>query len=233
MIIDFRPSNSLRAQIVADIQSDIFKNREVGEKLPSEAEYAKQFKVTRSTIQKALKDLGEMNLINKVQGKGSFVAMKQPKVKMFNFKGFSDYARHIGAEPVTKVLSKKIEKAENTKYLILRRLRSIKTNTGCVPLTLDQSTLDLTTFPGLQNFNFETNSLYDVLRTEFRVNPMATTLRMSAITLDGKEAKQLDCFSSTPLLQANGTVFDSNNDVVEVVKIVYSQYAEFKINLGI
>lgn len=233
MIIDSRPSNSLRAQIVADIQSDIFKNREVGEKLPSEAEYAKQFRVTRSTIQKALKYLGEMNLINKIQGKGSFVAMKQPKVKMFNFKGFSDYARHIGAEPVTKVLSKKIEKIGNKKYFILKRLRSIKTDVGCVPLTLDQSTLNLASFPGLPNFDFETNSLYDILRTKFRVNPMTTTLQMSAITLDEKEAEQLDCFPSTPLLQANGTVFDSNNDVAELVKIVYSQHAEFKINLGI
>ncbi|MFR0771804.1 MAG: winged helix-turn-helix domain-containing protein [Limosilactobacillus pontis] len=60
-----RTSNSLRAQIVLAIQNDIFNNREVGDKLPSEADYAKEFNVTRSTVQKALKDLQRMNLIKR------------------------------------------------------------------------------------------------------------------------------------------------------------------------
>lgn len=228
-----KSSNSLRAQIVAAIQSDIFKNREVGEKLPSESEYAQKFDVTRSTVQKALIDLDEMNLINKIQGKGSFVAMKQPTVQMFNFKGFSDYARHIGAEPLTKVIGNNIEVINGTKYLVLRRLRSIETVNGSMPLTLDESRLSLKLFPGLNKFDFENNSLYDTLRKNFGINPMTTTLTMSAVTIEEEEAKLLDCDRFTPLLQANGTVFDSDNDVVEVVKVIYSKHSEFKINLGI
>lgn len=233
MRIEPKASNSLRAQIVAAIQTDIFENRQIGEKLPSETEYAEKFGVTRSTIQKALIDLTEMNLIKKVQGKGSFVNMRQPIVKMFNFKGFSDYAKHIGATPITKVINNIIEERDGEKFMILRRLRSIKTATGAIPLTLDESHLSLSRFPSLTDFDFNDRSLYDTLREEYGVNPMTTTLKMSAIAADSQVKELLECKEADPLLQAQGTVFDANSEVVETVRIIYSQQTEFDINLGI
>ncbi|WP_461240243.1 GntR family transcriptional regulator [Paucilactobacillus sp. N302-9] len=233
MRIEPKASNSLRAQIVAAIQTDIFENRQIGEKLPSETEYAEKFGVTRSTIQKALIDLTEMNLIKKVQGKGSFVNMRQPIVKMFNFKGFSDYAKHIGATPITKVINNIIEERDGEKFMILRRLRSIKTATGAIPLTLDESHLSLSRFPNLTDFDFNDRSLYDTLREEYGVNPMTTTLKMSAIAADSQVKELLECKEADPLLQAQGTVFDANSEVVETVRIIYSQQTEFDINLGI
>lgn len=231
--IETKASNSLRAQIVAAIQRDIFENRKVGEKLPSEAEYAEKFGVTRSTIQKALIDLTEMNLIRRIQGKGSFVNMRRPIVKMFNFKGFSDYAKHIGAEPVTSVIDNQVEIINGQHIMVLRRLRSVKSATGLIPLTLDESKLSLDSFPKLNKYDFSQLSLYDTLRKEYSVLPMTTTLKMSAITADSRLQDLLQCGESDPLLQAQGTVFDVNSQVVEMVKIVYSQQAEFDINLGI
>lgn len=228
-----RNNNSLHSQIVAAIQADIFTNREVGDKLPSESEYADTFGVTRTTVQKALKDIADMNLIDKVQGKGSFVTMKQPRVKLFNFKGFSDYARQIGAEPVTKLVSKEINNIHGRPYLTLRRLRSIKNQNGLIPLTLDQSVLDLTSFKDLNRFDFEKNSLYETLRGEYNVFPATTTLRMSAIAATKDEIDLLDCGLNAALLQADGVVFDTNNNIVESVKVIYSEHAEFKLTLGI
>ncbi|KGO27496.1 hypothetical protein Q757_07910, partial [Oenococcus alcoholitolerans] len=134
-----RNTNSLRSQIVQSIQHDIFSNRKVGDQLPSEAKYAEEFGVTRSTIQKALKDLQQMNLITRVQGKGSFVHQTQPHVKLFNFKGFSDYAHEIGLEPINKVLSKKIIKKHGTEFLELERLRLLKSQESIIPMTIDHS----------------------------------------------------------------------------------------------
>lgn len=233
MRIEAKASNSLRAQIVAAIQADIFENREIGEKLPSEAEYAEEFGVTRSTIQKALVDLTEMNLIRKVQGKGSFVNMRRPIVKMFNFKGFSDYAKHIGAEPVTNVIDNQVETINGQHFMVLTRLRSVRSATGLIPLTLDESRLSLDSFPELNQYDFSQFSLYDTLRKEYGVNPMTTTLKMSAIAADRRLEVLLQCEEADPLLQAQGTIFDVNSKVVETVKIVYSQQAEFDINLGI
>ncbi|MDN3536813.1 winged helix-turn-helix domain-containing protein [Limosilactobacillus fermentum] len=83
-----RSNNSLREQIVLAIQNDIFNNREVGEKLPSEAEYANEFNVTRSTVQKALKDLQRMNLIKKFKEKVHLYTRHNRKLSFLTSKDF-------------------------------------------------------------------------------------------------------------------------------------------------
>ncbi|KRN43826.1 GntR family transcriptional regulator [Limosilactobacillus ingluviei] len=229
----FQKPTSLRAQVVAAIQTDIFKNYEIGDKLPSEAEYANEFGVTRSTIQKALLDLKNMHLIEKVQGKGTFVTMKQPRVKLFNFHGFSDYARQIGAIPVNKVIKQEVNRIGAISFLTLVRLRSIKNANGITPLTLDESILNLNTFPKLEQFDFAEHSLYETLRENYNAHPANSTLRMSALAAEQNQATLLDCPVGHPLLQADGTVFDMDGEIVEQVKVIYSDHAEFKLTLGI
>ncbi|MBB1078784.1 GntR family transcriptional regulator [Limosilactobacillus sp. STM2_1] len=225
-------NSNLRAQIVSAIQNDIFTNRKVGDKLPSEAEYAEMFNVTRSTVQKALKDLEQMNLIEKVQGKGSFVHQTKPHVKLFNFKGFTDYAHQIGAIAVNKIVSTEIVKENGRSLYKLRRLRLIKTDQKLTPMTLDESIIDLQKFPKLDQYDFSKQSLYEVIRQEYKVYPSTSLLRMSAISANKEEAQMLDCNEHSALLQAEGIVHDQSGEVVERVKVIYSHYAEFDLTLG-
>ncbi|MGM9891762.1 GntR family transcriptional regulator [Limosilactobacillus sp.] len=228
-----RSNNSLRAQIVLAIQNDIFNNRKVGDKLPSEAEYANEFDVTRSTIQKALKDLQRMNLIERVQGKGSFVHQRQPKVKLFNFKGFSDYAQQIGAKPVSKILEKKIITDNSNKILYLKRLRMFDSDDSLIPITVDESQVSLNRFHGLEKYDFSKESLYSIIRQEYKTIPSTTLLRMSAVSADKELAENLQCNIHDPLLQAQGVVHDEEGKIVEKAKVTYSNFAEFDLTLGI
>lgn len=228
-----RTNNSLRAQIVLTIQNDIFNNREVGDKLPSEADYAKEFNVTRSTVQKALKDLQRMNLIKKVQGKGSFVHQTQPKVKLFNFKGFSDYAQQIGATPVNKVLDHQVITTGGNRILYLKRLRMFDSDNTLIPMTVDESRISLNQFHGLDKYDFSKKSLYSVIRQDYKIIPSTTLLRMSAVAADEELARNLQCHVHDPLLQAQGVVHDEEGRVVEKAKVTYSNFAEFDLTLGI
>ncbi|WP_407888223.1 GntR family transcriptional regulator [Levilactobacillus sp. N40-8-2] len=231
MAIDKRKRNqSVRAQIVADIQSDILKNRATGDKLPSESEYAEHYDVTRSTIQKALKDLEDLQMIDRVQGKGSFVKLKNPKIDMFNFKGFSDYALQIGAEPITKVLKKEIL---DDQELVLQRLRGIKSGDHTIQLTLDESHLNLESFPGLDHYDFATQSLYQTLRTDFKVYPATANLLVSPIIPTAEQAKLLEVAANQPLLQVTGQVRTSENELVETIKVIYSNQSNFKFVVGV
>lgn len=228
-----RTNNSLRAQIVLAIQNDIFNNREVGDKLPSEADYAKEFNVTRSTVQKALKNLQRMNLIKKIQGKGSFVHQTQPKVKLFNFKGFSDYAHQIGATPVNKILDQQVITDGVNRILYLKRLRMFNSDNALIPMTVDESRINLNQFHGLEKYDFSKKSLYSVIRQDYKIIPSTTLLRMSAIAADDELAKNLQCNIHDPLLQAQGVVHDEEGRVVEKAKVTYSNFAEFDLTLGI
>lgn len=231
MAIDKRKRNrSVRAQIVADIQSSILRDMKTGDKLPSEADYAEQYEVTRSTVQKALKDLEDLQMIDRVQGKGSFVKLKNPKIDMFNFKGFSDYALQIGAEPVTKVLKKEVK---DNQEMVLQRLRGIKTGGNTIQLTLDESHLNLDTFPGLDQYDFAKQSLYQTLRKKFKVYPATANLLVSPIMPTTKQASLLEVDKQQPLLQVTGQVRTSENDLVETIKVIYSNQSNFKFVVGV
>lgn len=228
--IDKRKRNrSVRAQIVADIQGNILKHMKTGDKLPSEADYAEQYDVTRSTIQKALKDLEDLQMIDRIQGKGSFVKSKNPKIDMFNFKGFSDYALQMGAEPVTKVLKKTIDHQEMT----LQRLRGIKTGGNTIQLTLDESHLSLDSFPGLDQYDFSQQSLYQTLRERFKVYPATANLLVSPIMPTTEQAALLEVAKQQPLLQVTGQVRTSENALVETIKVIYSNQSNFKFVVGV
>ncbi|QLL69137.1 GntR family transcriptional regulator [Lactobacillus sp. 3B(2020)] len=224
---------TIRAQIVSAIQEDIFSNRKVGDKLPSEADYADYFGVTRSTVQKALKDLQRMNLIQKVQGKGSFVHQTQPKVRLFNFKGFTDYAKQIGANPVSKVIKQKKVTHDGNKVLSLKRLRLFETNGKLTPITLDESEINLRDFPKIDKNDFEKKSLYQVIRDDYHVIPSTTILHMSAVKADDATANLFGCNVGDPLLRATGVVHDESGKVIEQVKVTYSDFTEFDLTLGI
>lgn len=231
MAIDKRkPNRSVRAQIVADIQNHILKDMQPGDKLPSEAEYASQYEVTRSTIQKALKDLEDLQMINRIQGKGSFVKLKNPKIDMFNFKGFSDYALQMGAEPVTRVLKKEVI---DNHLLLLQRLRGIKTGGQTIQLTLDESRLDLTMFPGLDRYDFAKQSLYQTLRKQFGVYPATANLLVSPIMPTVEQSGLLEVDETQPLLQVTGQVRTGENDLVEDIKVIYSNQSNFKFVVGV
>jgi len=229
-IIKRKRNQSVRAQIVADIQSSILKGMKTGDQLPSEADYAEQYGVTRSTIQKALKDLEDLQMIDRVQGKGSFVKQKNPKIDMFNFKGFSDYALQMGAEPVTKVLKKEIV---DDQELVLQRLRGINTGGNTIQLTLDESHLDLTAFPGLDQVDFAQQSLYQTLRKKFNVYPATANLLVSPIMPTAEQATLLEVGAQQPLLQVTGQVRTSENDLVETIKVIYSSQSNFKFVVGV
>ncbi|KRL93598.1 transcriptional regulator [Levilactobacillus hammesii DSM 16381] len=229
-IIKRKRNQSVRAQIVADIQSAILKGMKTGDQLPSEADYAEQYGVTRSTIQKALKDLEDLQMIDRVQGKGSFVKQKNPKIDMFNFKGFSDYALQMGAEPVTKVLKKEIV---DDQELVLQRLRGINTGGNTIQLTLDESHLDLTAFPGLDQVDFAQQSLYQTLRKKFNVYPATANLLVSPIMPTAEQATLLEVEAQQPLLQVTGQVRTSENDLVETIKVIYSSQSNFKFVVGV
>ena len=69
------PTPSLFKRIESDLRQRILSNELApGEKLPSESEMINIFGVSRITVRQALSDLQAAGLIEKINGKGSFVS---------------------------------------------------------------------------------------------------------------------------------------------------------------
>jgi GntR family transcriptional regulator len=83
----------------------------VGSKLPSEGELETKFGVSRITVRQALADLHGSGLIEKVNGKGSFVRRPDPPRGLGPLTGFYETMRRRGHTALGKVSTIKYAKA--------------------------------------------------------------------------------------------------------------------------
>lgn len=223
--------DNVRTQILTDIQSDILLNRKKGDKLPSESLYVEKYHVARSTIQKVFKDLEGLQLVERIQGKGSFVKNIKPRINIINYKGFSDYASEMGSTPITRQIKKKV--MDNGKKLYLQRLRGICIDKKYIWLTLDETYIDLVKYPKLDLYDFEKNSLYDILRKYYGTSPATAHLSSNAVFASATEGELLEVDTQTPLLKIEGDILDIKGEILENVKILYGPNTNFQLTVGI
>src|ERR1700745_2778818 len=82
--------------------------------LPTEDGLIERFKVSRTTVRKAIQNLVERGLVEVRRGKGTFVA--QPKItqELTELTGFVEDMRALGRTPTARLLSKQIVEANQT-----------------------------------------------------------------------------------------------------------------------
>lgn len=201
-----------------------------GEAIPSESEMMKMFQTTRGTVRKAISMLVTEGLVEQIRGKGTFVRLNPLKYSIWNFGGFTDYLKSRNEVAVSEVLEQTTVNMGGKAYFKLVRARGVKKDTGVLYLTVDTSYLPVSLFPGLERYDFGKESLYNVLRNDYRTYPGRTEITLSPEEVNDKikEILQVDK-KETSLLKAEGVVFDQNNTEIEKVKVVYGPHVEFKI----
>ncbi len=85
-----------------------------GQKLPSENELVDTLAVSRMTIHRALRELTQEGLLDRVHGLGTFVAKPTRHASLINLQDIADEVRAAGCVHRCKVLSLKTIKANNS-----------------------------------------------------------------------------------------------------------------------
>jgi GntR family transcriptional regulator len=100
------PTPSLFKRIESDLRQRILSNELApGEKLPSESEMINIFGVSRITVRQALSDLQAAGLIEKINGKGSFVSRPLDRPDLGLLTGFYEHMRARGHASRGKIIS--------------------------------------------------------------------------------------------------------------------------------
>ncbi len=196
-----------------------------GKKLPSENELVDALGVSRMTIHRALRELTQAGLINRVHGVGSFVADIPRHASLIELKDIAIEIEKSGKRHSSEVLSL-ASVAANTEISIqmqvpvgrpLNYLNAIHSQDN-IPIQLESRYVNPDLMPDFLNQNFSRITATSYLLKQFRPDEMEHIVR--AVMPDARARKTLLIERSEPCLQLSRRTW-KNDQVVTYVTMTY------------
>ena len=193
----FRLANWLRQQIREG-------KLQPGDQLPTEAALCEQFGVSRGTVRQAIQMLVQEGLVEREQGRGSFVRRPRQRA-FFTLTGFREDMRRQGVQPETRVLVTEIVPADevtaqrldiplHAPIIHIERLHLADDR----PILYDKRLLARDLCPDLLQEDLATASIHELLIEKYRIPLLRTVHVMEVHLLDQKEASLLQAEPGAP-----------------------------------
>lgn len=209
----------LRDKLISDIRTEF----DTGELLPSERNLAQETGMSRTTVRLALDELESLGYISREHGRGSIV--NDISLLNFNLAGmysFTEESKALGKVPTSKVVSINTEKPDHDIQEKLRLkqdelvivMERIRLADG-VPMIAETTYLPYDTFPGLENINFEENSLYDVMFSKYHVAIKDAFDEFNATIISKEQSQLLGVDPGSAVLQVRRTTHSTENEIIE------------------
>jgi GntR family transcriptional regulator len=208
----------LRARVAAGAE---------GDPLPSEAELAERFSVSRMTARQAVQALAAEGLVRRRQGSGTFIG-SQPLHRRFGpLMSFTDDMRRRGLVASSRLLAAELRVATAPERDALRlepdapvvAVRRLRMAQG-VPFAVEDATLAPDCAPVL-SADLEGGSLHEAL-VELGRRPSAALCRISARSATAEEARLLELPSRAPVLVEQREIRDDAGRPLEYTTTVYA-----------
>lgn len=192
-----------------------------GEALPSEQALARELGVSQGTMRKVLDALTAEKLLERRQGKGTFIAENTQERALFRFfriarPGGERLAPERGEETVRVRASRA---AEQAKLDLIRGERVVEiVRTRLIdgrPAIREIIILPAGLFPGIERQAALPNTLYSLYQTEFGVIIVAAREEISAVAATPEDHEVLDVPVGSPLLQIDRVALSLQERKVE------------------
>jgi GntR family transcriptional regulator len=178
-----------------------------GRKLPTELEFSNEFSVSRTTVRQAMQLLENEGLVERVQGKGTFVG--RPKIAqnlslMTTVEPWRTYPDAVTELKVLYLEAVKAPAAVATRLNLLPGEQVFELKRTVVvdgePLVVLTSWLPEATFPGFDSYFSPERSVRNVLRTFYAVEAIRQYKEVEVTILAPEEARLLDSNPGAPAL---------------------------------
>ena len=191
-----------------------------GAMLPSETQLGAELGVSQGTARKALMALEAQGLVQRSQGRGTFVTVRTPESALFHF---FRLRRSDGSQTRPELVREKVERRRARKaerevlhghpasVFEIERIRSLEGR----PSAFELSVVPVDLFPGLDSHAPLPNTLYVHYQQAYRCIIARAEEALRAVAADRAAAEALGVAPGTPLLSVDRRSIDVQNRVVE------------------
>lgn len=194
-----------------------------GDLLPGDHELALHFGLSRGVVRQALAELETEGLITRRRGKGTFLTREKVSEGLASWVGgLADDARRRGVVVRSRVLRNEVVAAdsrvahilsleEGAPVVMFERVRSLDDE----PWVHTIAWLPVELFPGLENEDLSTQSLYDVLRERYDVSFGQVNRSVEASPASDETAEYIGIEAGDPVLRLSSLLFDASGRAIE------------------
>jgi len=188
------------------LAEEITRQHKPGDILPSEIELAKQYKVNRHTLRRAIKELVKEGIVGKLQGKGTIVQQKLISYSIHSGTRFTETLEKSGRRAESIVLRKIGIPAKNEVAELLRIEESEPVALIDVLRKMDGMPFSVTShyLPLERVFDviriYKSGSLHQFLDDRYGIRVKRVLSMIRAVLPDQKDIKTLAIMGNSPIL---------------------------------
>lgn len=191
------------------------------EPLPSEMALAEELGVSQGTVRKALNQMVSENLLERRQGKGTYVAEHTSERSLTRFWRLQTPGGQ-SSFPETRILNSRRRKAEpnectalnlDTEAIVveLTRLRFMNE----APVVLEKVIQPLSVFPDIDKVANLPNALYSLYQEKYGISIISVQDELRAVTISAEYSAHLDLDEGAPVLMIERTSINIDGRAVE------------------
>lgn len=206
---------------------DIAQALKPGARMPAERLLAVRLDTSRTTVRQALQELVGEGRLDRIQGKGTFIA--RPKLyRTLQLTSHTEDMQAQGLEPASRVLAvDHIEAGEKLSCLLdidvgdsVLRIERLRLASG-EPMAIETTHLSARRFPGLRESLGRHRSLYSVLADAYDVHLSEAVEGIETSLATPYEAALLATEAGVPVMLLTRHSYDAEGSPVEWVRSVY------------
>jgi len=199
-----------------------------GDMIPPESELIEHYQVSRTTVRQVLDMLDSEGLIEREQGRGTFVAHPTVEQGLVRIVNFTEDMRMRGCEPSSKVLFSGIVLAAHDAAETLAieqgeelaRLERLRLADGA-PMSIEESNLVHRYCPGVLKGDYASHSLRETLERDYGIRLVRAKQMIRAILASPELANTLGIKPKSALLFIERVSYSQENVPVEFLRIYY------------
>jgi GntR family transcriptional regulator len=223
-IIDFESHIPYYLQLMDILKEKVHQKDWVpGDQIPGEQDLCELYRISRTVVRQALRELELEGVVSRRKGKGTFISL--PKISeglVQKLTGFYQDMVERGLKPVTKVLHQNVNPSNEKvarflnikpgeKVIDIQRLRFINE----VPIQLVTTYIPFEICPALASVDLTNRSLYEFLENECGVFIAKGRRYIEAVLANEAEAALLGIERGAPLLMLDSISSLENGRPVE------------------